>query len=217
MADYPNTLPTLPVVGGNNFPRSAHINASNREIEAICTELGVNPLTLNDSQAPSASPASFAVLMDMMANIVKTMSGASVWNSASVPMRKIIGGNGNGSQVGSGATNYVGINQWLLSATENLTEIVVPYRFSVTKLMIATGIAAAQPGTGSLVYTLRKNHVDTSMTITVPASASSLSYRTATGAIQYFPGDILSLKAVNGASSSSTSTHHVVLELDQKG
>ena len=216
MADYPSEIPILPIVGSNNYPRSALLNAAYREIEAICTELGTNPKSISDAVAPGATPASVAAFLDMLANIVKNLSGASNWYDAAVPMRRIMGGNGNGGQVAAATTNYVGVFQWLLSATENLTQTVLPIPVTVVKLNVYIGVTAPQPGTGTLVLTLRRNGADTSLVLTIAAGSPAGMYST-TGSVNFFPGEILSLKAVNNAAANSADIRQWTVETNQKG
>lgn len=215
MADYPSKLPILPIVGANNYPRSALLNAAYREIEAICTELGTNPKSISPT-APGATPTSVANALDMLAQIIKSLGGGSTWYGSAVPQRRHIGGNGNGGQVGAGATDYIGVFHWLLSATENLTQAVMPIRFTAVGISIYIGVTAAQPATGSLVLTLRKNNVDTALVLTIPANSAGGKYE-ATGSVEFFPGEILSLKVVNNAAANSADLRQWTLEINQKG
>lgn len=99
MPSYPNTIPALGTLTGSDYPQAAHTNNSNREVEAVCTELGVNPRAIDDTVAPGATPASVAAYLDMQANIVKTMMGVLSWPKAAAPAREILAGSGLGGQV----------------------------------------------------------------------------------------------------------------------
>src|SRR5574341_708548 len=162
MGDYPNKVPVFPIFGRKiNYPRVEHKNQSYREIEAICTELGVNPRSISDAVAPGASPISVANYLDMLANIVKNLSGAATWNGGAVPIRRLCGGNGLGGQIGAGTTVYfrIGSRSTDTSVNEVFSRLIVPYRLKVTKLYVT--ILGAQPATGSLVFTLRRNQINT--------------------------------------------------------
>lgn len=61
----------------------------------------------------------------------------------------------------------------------------------------------AQTGTGSLVFTLRKNGADTALTITVPAGGSLGVYSNTSNTVTYSAGDLISVSIVNNGSASS--------------
>lgn len=63
-------------------------------------------------------------------------------------------------------------------------------------------LTTGQPGTGSLVFTLRKNGFDQSLSITVPAGSGQLSW-SATGSVAFNATDLLDVKIVNNASAGS--------------
>lgn len=218
MADYPNHVPIFPVYGRNLYPKSADRNTANREIEAICTELGIDPKSIDDTVAPVLVPSSVAAYLDMLANILKVYSGAGAneWYSAAYPTRKMIGGNGGGAQVGAGATQYVAFNQALVSSTENLTSCIITYHGLVKNIVIRLAATANQPATGTLVFTLRVNGVDSALVLSVPANSGSAAY-TATGSIEVFPGNILTVKVVNNAAGNSADIRIFSMEVDQKG
>lgn len=87
MADYPLSIysPST-LVDGSDYPQAAHVNLPNAEIVALETALGVSPTSIDDTVSPGASPASVAVYLDMVANILKTMSGQSNWYDADVQL-----------------------------------------------------------------------------------------------------------------------------------
>ena len=60
---------------------SADVNEAYDEIEAMQTELGTNPATLDDTVAPEASPADVADILDQFATAIKTIMGAANWYS----------------------------------------------------------------------------------------------------------------------------------------
>lgn len=216
MADYPSNIPILPIVGSNNYPRSGMLNARNREIEAACTEVGVNPTAIDDTIVPTSSPASFTAFEGMLANILKTIAGTTTWVAAAVPMRRIIGMHGNSGQVGAGSTVFAGTGWYGLTTPETKAEGLIPYHLNLTHLYVYCGAVAAQPVTGSLVLTLRKNEADTSMVITIAAGSTNNVF-SSTGAVEYYPGDSIALKAVNNAGTNSMDIQGVTMEVDQKG
>ena len=91
MADYPNSLHThTTLVDGSDYPKAADINLPAAEIIAIETELGTNPKSIDDTVSPGATPASVAAYLDMLANIVKIITGAANWYSAAVAIASTV-------------------------------------------------------------------------------------------------------------------------------
>jgi hypothetical protein len=83
MATYPNAVPALTrVVDGVDDIIAAHQNLKADEIEAIATELGVNPRSIDDTIAAGASPASVAAFLDMVATLLKSITSAAHWYDA---------------------------------------------------------------------------------------------------------------------------------------
>lgn len=63
---------------------AADINEAYDEIEAIETELGTAPSTLDDTVAPEASPADVADVLDQFATAIKTLFSAANWYATPV-------------------------------------------------------------------------------------------------------------------------------------
>lgn len=216
MADYPTSVPILPIVGSNNYPRSALLNQRNRNIEALCTEIGVNPTSINDAASPSTSAASFAEDLDMFANIFKIITGSTTWVNAAVPMRRVVGMY-LGSFAPAGSTAFVG-PAGPYTSTEGVTEAVVPYHWVATSLYVWAGVTTSpQPATGSLVLTLRRNRADTTLVVTIPASSTNALFKSTGSTVEFYPGDTIDVKAVNNAAGNSMDVRCMTIEVDQRG
>jgi len=64
-------------------PPHATLHADKHDaIEKIETELGVAPKTIDDTVTPTATPASVAIFLDMVANILKSIKGVANWYTA---------------------------------------------------------------------------------------------------------------------------------------
>ena len=88
------------------------------------------------------------------------------------------------------------------NANENARVFVVPTSGTVKNLYVRT--FTAQPATGSLVLTVRKNGADTALTITVPASSAA--NKTSSDTVNSFAvsaGDRISMKIKNNAAAAS--------------
>jgi len=63
--------------------------------------------------------------------------------------------------------------------------------------------SGTQPGTGTLVLTLRKNAVDTAMVITIAAGSTASSHSNLVDTVTTAPGDLFTIKVVNNATGVS--------------
>ena len=88
-------------------------------------------------------------------------------------------------------------------ATENQRQIPVPYAVTFKNFFCFFGVGASQPASGSLVLTIRKNGVDTAITITIPAGTSSGTFSDTTNSVSFAAGDLISVKGVNNALATS--------------
>jgi hypothetical protein len=87
------------------------------------------------------------------------------------------------------------------STTESQRQMVMPAAFTIKNLFVVTN--TAQPNDGPLVFTVRKNGVDTTLTVTVAANAAASTVSDTTHTVSFAAGDLLSMKIVNNSSSSS--------------
>ncbi len=116
-------------------------------------------------------------------------------------MTYIIFGNLNVTNVNAGTTRYFGPASGAtgLTTTENETKLSIPAsRFTTFSLRMTT----AQPGTGSLVFTVNKNGASTGMVLTIAAGAAAGKY-TVILPIVFAAGDDLSIVVVNNAATAS--------------
>ena len=89
------------------------------------------------------------------------------------------------------------------NATENLRQLVMPRAGRIKNLYVQT--LTAQGAGGSLVFTVRKNGVDTAITFTLAANAAAATTSDTTHTADFAVGDLLSIKVVNndGAAVSA--------------
>ena len=109
---------------------------------------------------------------------------------------------GGGAQNTAGTTAYAPIGGTTnYNANERNRQTLVARYCKISNLTIVTG--TAQPASGTMVFTLRKNGVDTSMVITIPINAAAGTFADTTHSVTFSPGDLISLKSVNNASGNS--------------
>jgi hypothetical protein len=88
-------------------------------------------------------------------------------------------------------------------AAENQRQIPIPYDVTFKNFFCYFGVGASQPASGSLVLTIRKNGVDTAITLTIPAGTSTGTFSDTTNSVSFVAGDLISVEAVNNALATS--------------
>jgi hypothetical protein len=105
--------------------------------------------------------------------------------------------------VGAGVTTYGPYygSQANFNTTQATRRIAGAVAGTISNCRITTG--GAQPGTGSLVFTLQKNGADTSIVITVAAGSAAGTFVDSVNTVSVVDGDDLCWKVVNNASGAS--------------
>lgn len=88
------------------------------------------------------------------------------------------------------------------NATENNRQFTIGRACVISELNLITG--TSQPASGNIVYTLRKNGVDTTITITIAANAAAGVFTDSTHSVSFAANDLVSLRAVNSATGNSS-------------
>lgn len=115
--------------------------------------------------------------------------------------------NGTGA---AGSTNY--LPPFLYGLNVSNFNFATPRGGTVKNLTVV--INSAQPGTGSLVFTVQKNNVDTAIVITVPAGGGAGAYQNTANTFTVVPTDRIIVKVVNNASGASAQIGASSLELE---
>jgi len=109
---------------------------------------------------------------------------------------------GGAAQVTASTTAYAPINGTTnYNATENNRQSLISRNCLISNLVVVTG--SSQPASGSLTLTVRKNGVDTTLTITIPANQAAGTFTDTTHTVSFAAGDLISLKGVNAATGNS--------------
>jgi microcystin-dependent protein len=108
-----------------------------------------------------------------------------------------------GAVIALSATTYIGPGDGTTSNSATATE--ADHQVAVTRTGTAKNLTivtrAAQSGTGSLVATVRKNGVDTAVTLTISAGAAAGTFSDTTHTVSFTQLDLLSVKLVNNATA----------------
>lgn len=213
MANYPNSIPSIPTLTGSDFPKAEHLNAPNREIEAICMELGTDPRNISPI-SPIAEPQNVAHYLDMIAGIIKAIHGGANWYSVG-PARQMVGGTLLGATVAAGTTVYTAPFTTITSATQNSVRLALSNNLRVIEWRVRTH--SAQPGTGSLVFDLMNNTTSVS-TITVAAGSAANTFASGAVSLNFASGsETMSIRIVNNAAGASAQIGMHVEEIHQVG
>lgn len=111
---------------------------------------------------------------------------------------------------GATSTNYAQYTNF--STTEANCRFYIPLAGTFKNFYFYT--LSAQSGTGSLVATVRKNAVATSVTTTVSAGAAAGTFSDTTHSFTVAAGDYITIEFVNNASSSSATVQTIAIEFD---
>jgi len=116
--------------------------------------------------------------------------------NAPVPVAKFLLPVIPGATPAGGATVFLSYHGVYTAGWEVSTQIYVP-KCTITRLYV--NIVANDLGTAS-TFTVRKNATDTTLVLSVPATATGR--LSATGVVSFAEGDLLSIKAVLGGTAA---------------
>lgn len=175
MASYPGSIPSLATVSSANTITAAHVNDPNREIEAICTELGARPSQILDTASVSSSPADVGKYLSMVATILRTIAGIpslvsvvsqnSGWWRAAQPSRFFVWGNMQNTTFAPGVDNYAYPFGGGVTTTEADAQIVVPFDMLLDNLWVDMTTAMPTGASDFLHVAIRRNATDLSLGI----------------------------------------------------
>lgn len=140
------------------------------------------------------------------------MSGQPSTPTIGVPTVTIIGQGLANASVGASLTQFVGpISSPVFVATEPEAQFIMPIGGVLKNLYVAT--STAQPASGSMTVTLRKNGAGTALAITLAASATSGVASNTTARVTVAAGDLVSVRFLNSATDPSAQVISFSLQL----
>jgi hypothetical protein len=113
----------------------------------------------------------------------------------------IIGGSQFTNSGTGGSERFIHPYTAAVGTQENVRQIVIPCSMTISNFFIQTG--NSQSATGSHVLTLRKNGVDTSVQITIPAGSAAGVFSDTANSATFAAGDLLGIRMINNASASA--------------
>ena len=129
-------------------------------------------------------------------------SSTSLWANTTPISKTFLLGNHGGGTVATGVTSYGGFVKNGLTILSQAFQVrtVMPEACTLRNWSVYVG---AQPATGSLVFTMRLNIVDTAYTITVAAGSATGVYQNTAGSLSVPAQGILEYKILNNAATAS--------------
>lgn len=118
------------------------------------------------------------------------------------------------SVIAASTTSFTAFNHSGFNANESTKIMIVPIACTMRNFYVR--IFSAQSATGSLVYTVRKNQVDTSIVVTIAAgSAAGTQANSGATSASFNAGDSCTIKIVNNATATGANTHNtsIVVEI----
>jgi hypothetical protein len=109
--------------------------------------------------------------------------------------------NTNGDTVGVGTTYYALTNPITDSGTQNARFTLMTHGGVLRRQMIL--FTSNQPSTINSVYTIQKNGIDTTLTLSVPANTVAGSYSFTGDAVSFVQGDRFGIKVVSTGTGTS--------------
>lgn len=132
---------------------------------------------------------------------IKTINGNSILGSGDLSSYHALRATSSGLTLASGSGDrFIGLTSMLNGGTESPAQIAAEYAMVFTRMVIRT--TTTQNVGGSLVFTLRKNGVDTALVVTIAAGATANVFA-ANGSVSFAQGDLISIKARNNAAATS--------------
>ena len=106
--------------------------------------------------------------------------------------------------IGTGTTSYVSFCAFTTNSAEANRQIVVPVAGTVKNLYVLT--STTQSAGGSLVCTVRKNGVNTSVVVTIGANTVAGVFSDTSNSFSVAAGDKLGLQVQNNAATGTAAT-----------
>jgi hypothetical protein len=184
---------------GSNSGADFQVRRYNDAGTHIDNPIAINRSTGNITTAQNlngASPTEMGYLSGVTSSIQTQL------NTKIAISKSFLLGNHNGSTVINGGTSYGGFVKNALTTLAQAFQVrtVMPEACTLRNWSVYVG---TQPASGSLVFTMRLNLVDTAYTITVAAGSVTGVYQNTAGSLSVPAQGILEYKIVNNAAASS--------------
>lgn len=175
---------------------------------------GADAIKLDDLATPDdntdldASTSRHGLLKKLSNVASEFISGTGTWTRLVSAVQGLYT-HGNNASVPASTTYYLALYTPGLFTT--VANIAVTRACTVQNFFFSTN--SVQPASGSLVVTVLKNNVATSLTVTIAASGAATIYSDTTHSVSFAQGDALTIQIVNNATAASALITRTSLEL----
>ncbi len=151
-----------------------------------------------------------------VAGIVESTSGGFKFPNASIQTvaasSNIFASVLSNNALAGSTTNFLGVaGSAGFNATESFRQCPVPIAGTIRDIYVAT--STSQPAGGNLVFTLRKNAVDTALILTITTGAGAGVYSNTTDTATVVAGDLIDVKVANGSGSTAAALSGMSLRI----
>lgn len=157
----------------------------------------------------TAQAAAIALKQDTLvsASNIRTVNGNSLLGTGNVAISQVVRVTFTTHVINANTTNFM-TTLGQVDATQGNAQWAAEHAMTFTAIVIR--IRTAMPAGVSCIYTLQRNGVDTTLTLTIPANSAIGTY-TGTGSVAFAQGDLVSFKRQN--TGASNSAQHLQLAL----
>jgi len=159
--------------------------------------------SMNTNRLIGRSSAGVGVMEEIQVGDGLTLSGGVLTNSKISVSKSVLFGNFGAGSVGAGATLYGGFvksTAFYSAAQAFQARTVLPIACVGKNLTINIG---TQPASGSAVFTIRVDGVDTAYTLTIAGGSVTGTYQNTASSINFSNGATIDVKIQNNASAST--------------
>jgi hypothetical protein len=184
---------------------TGRVNTAEEDISTLETNLA--------GKADASHTHSLSAITDVTASVTElnyvdgVTSAIQTQIDSKIGVSKSFMGTLIGFTMTAGQTVYGNFNYNAINTNELARIFVVPYACTISNFYVR--LFTSQPATGSIVYTVRKNQVDTAVVVTIAAgSAAGTEANSGVASATFAAGDDMTFKAVNNATTTSANTHN---------
>lgn len=132
----------------------------------------------------------------------RTINGQALSSDVVVSLFPLFCLKGISNAATGGTARYITfVDSSNVNATETTQRMIIPIATTYYNFCILT--STLQPATGSSIFTILKNGVDTGIVITIAAGSAAGTFSDTTNSVAFSQFDTVSIKWVNNASTSS--------------
>lgn len=165
---------------------------------ALLSSISESNLAFTDITTANVSTSAHGLTPKLPNDATKFLDGTGNYT---VPASRL-GASTGGNAITAGTTQYAPIEgQNNFSSTEAQRQFIMPHAGTIKNLYVATG--TSQPGTGSMVITMRKGGSNQTVTCTIAAGTGAGTFSDTTHSFTFAAGDLISIGFQNNASGSS--------------